>query len=60
MAFINATTNGRYDFIDYAQQVTVILEADCGQLQLTKPLHKNLMRAVNQNIVNRVILQKRF
>ena len=46
--------------VDDPQKVLFILEGRVGQFQATGTFHKNLLGAVDQNIVDGVVFQKRF
>jgi hypothetical protein len=40
--------------------VLLVLEGDVGELELARPFHEDLLGAVDQDIVDRVVLEKRL
>ncbi len=58
--FIDPPAHRRHDLVDDPQQVAFVLEGDVGQLQLAGAFDEDLMRAVDQDIVDRVVLQQRL
>lgn len=60
VAFVHPAAHRRHDLVDDPQQVAFILEGDVGQLQLARAFHKDPVRPVDQNIVDRFVLEQRL
>ena len=60
VGFVHAPAHGGHDLVDDPQQVAFVLEGDVGQFQLARAFHEDLLRAVDQNIVDRLILEQGF
>jgi hypothetical protein len=60
VGFVDAAAHGGHDLVDDAQEVAFILEPHIRQFQATRAFHEDAVGAVHQNIVDRVVLQKRL
>ena len=60
LAFIDTSTHGGDDPVHDPQEVIVVAEVDRRQFQLAAPLHINLEGAVDQDVIDRVVLEQRL
>jgi hypothetical protein len=58
--FINASPYSGNNLVDDPQQMLFIFKSDIAEHQLAVTFYKDLMRAIDQNIVNSVIFQQGF
>ncbi len=58
--FVDAPADLRDDAVDDLQQVVVVAELDAGLLHLAAPLDVDVLRAVDQDVADRVVLQQHF
>ncbi len=60
VGFIHATPNGGNNLVNDPQKVLFVFECRVRQLKLTIALDENLLRAVDQDIADRIILKERL
>src|SRR5579875_2176410 len=58
--FINATTDGRYDLVDDAQQMLFVFEAHRQRFKNAAPLDIDVFVAVDQNVADGGVLEQRL
>jgi hypothetical protein len=58
--FVDATTDGGHDLVDDPQEVLLVLEGRVAERELARALDEDLLRAVHQDVVDRVVLKERF
>ena len=58
--FVDPPTDRAHHFLDDPQQVLFILEGDVAELQLAAAFDEDALRPVDENIVDRLVLQQRF
>ena len=60
VGFVHAPTHRRHDLVDDTQEMLFILEGDVAEFELARAFDKDLVRAIDENIVDRVILEQGF
>jgi hypothetical protein len=58
--FVDAPAHGGHDLVDDPQKVLLVLEGRVGELQLARAFDEDLLRAVHEDVVDRVVLQERL